>query len=314
MTGSQDSVVDVRSVQGKHRPPRFGYWQRDSLTGLAFVSPQVLGFGIFVVGPILAIAWFALHDWNVIYGTFDFVGVGNFEAMLKDRNLPTVVMASVLFAVGYVPLNVAFGLLLAFAIHKVAHAGGFLRTIWFIPVAVSIVAWAIVWRMMLQDNGVINGALAVLGIDGPNWLRDDGWSIATVIGVQVLKDLGFSMVIFLAALQNIPLELEDAARIDGANGRQVFRRITVPLVTPFIFLVMILSIITSIKSFALIFLLTRGGPGYDTTTIPFYTYQKAFQEFDMGYASALAVILFLVVMLLTGGQFAVRKRWVFSEE
>jgi multiple sugar transport system permease protein len=297
-----------------HRPPRLGYWQRDSLAGAAFVSPQVLGFIVFVLGPILAIGWFALHDWDVIAGTFEFVGAENLEAMLRDRNLPTVVSASVVFALGYVPLNVALGLILAVAINKVARGGGFLRTVWFLPVAVSVVAWAIVWRMMLQDNGVINAVLATVGIDGPNWLRDEGWSIAMVVAVQLLKDIGFSMVIFLAALQGIPYELEEAARIDGASGRKVFRHITVPLVTPFIFLMIILSIITSIKSFSLVFLLTRGGPGYDTTTIPFYTYQKAFQEFDMGYASALAVVLFIVVMILTGAQFAVRQRWVVYEE
>jgi multiple sugar transport system permease protein len=304
----------ARQERSPRRPVLPGYWQRDGLTGAAFVSPLALGFAIFVVGPILAIGWFALHDWNVIFGTFDFVGLDNFEAMLRDRDLSTVVTASVLFAAGYVPLNVGLGLLLATAIDRVAMGGGFLRTIWFIPVAISIVAWTLVWRMMLQDNGVINGALAVFGIDGPNWLRDEGWSIAMVIVVQVLKDLGFSMVIFLAALQGIPRELEEAARIDGAGGRQVFARVTVPLLTPFIFLVIILSVITSIKAFALIFLLTRGGPGYDTTTIPFYTYQKGFQEFDMGYASALAVVLFVVVLVLTASQFAVRRRWVVYEE
>ncbi len=313
MTEPASSVATERSAQ-KRRSLLPGYWQRDALVGAAFVSPQALGFLLFVLGPIVAIGWFALHDWDVIFGTFDFVGLENFQAMLTDRNLPTVVGASVIFAFGYVPLNVGLGLLLAVAINKVVRGGGLLRTIWFIPVAVSVVAWALVWRMMLQDNGVINGALASLGVDGPNWLRDEGWSIAMVVVVQVLKDLGFSMIIFLAAIQGIPAELEEAARIDGAGGRQVFRHVTVPLVTPFIFLMIILSIITSIKSFALIFLLTRGGPGYDTTTIPFYTYQKAFQEFDMGYASALAVVLFLIVMVLTGAQFSIRRRWVVYED
>jgi multiple sugar transport system permease protein len=110
------------------------------------------------------------------------------------------------------------------------------------------------------------------------------------------------------------MELEEAARIDGANGRNVFRHVTLPLIAPFVFLIVILSIITSIKSFALVFLLTRGGPGYDTTTIPFYIYQKGFQDFELGYASAIAVLLFLVVMVLTACQFAIRRRWVFHEQ
>jgi multiple sugar transport system permease protein len=293
---------------------RPGYWQRDAIEGVAFVSPQLAGFLLFVVGPVLAIGWFALHDWNVIFGTFDFVGTANFEAMLEDKSLPTVVMASVLFAVGYVPLNVCLGLLAALAVSKAAYAAGAMRTVYFVPVVVSGVAWAIVWRFMLQDEGAVNGFLSALGIEGPNWLRDSGWAIGMVVVVQVLKDIGFSMVIFLAALQGIPPELEEAARIDGANGRNVFLHVTLPLLTPFVFLSIVLSVISSIKSFALIFLLTRGGPGYDTTTIPFYIYQQGFQNFDMGYASSLAVVLFVVVMFLTAGQFAMRKRWVFYEE
>jgi multiple sugar transport system permease protein len=297
------------------RPRRLlTYWQRDALEGVAFVSPQLAGFLLFVVGPVIAIGWFSLHDWNIIYDTFDFVGTENFEAMFRDQNLPTVVGASVIFAAGYVPLSVCLGLVVALALSKVAHAAGPMRTLYFVPVVVSAVAWALVWRFMLQDEGAVNGFLGAFGINGPNWLRDPGWAIGMVILVQVLKDVGFSMVIFLAALQGVSPEYEEAAHIDGANGRQVIWHVTLPLLTPFIFLVIVLSIISSIKSFALIFLLTRGGPGYDTTTIPFYVYQKAFQEFDMGYASALAVVLFVVVMILTAGQFAVRKRWVFYED
>ena len=307
--------VSAEAPPPPRRPRRLlTYWQRDALEGVGFVSPQLAGFLLFVVGPVIAIGWFSLHDWNIIYDTFDFVGIANFEAMFRDQSLPTVVGASIVFAAGYVPLSVGLGLLAALAVSKAAHAAGAMRTLYFIPVVVSAVAWALVWRFMLQDEGAVNGFLSAFGIAGPNWLRDPGWAIGMVVFVQVIKDIGFGLVIFLAALQGISPEYEEAARIDGADGREVIWHVTLPLLTPFIFLVIVLSIISSIKSFALIFLLTRGGPGYDTTTIPFYIYQKAFQEFDMGYASALAVVLFVVVMILTAGQFAVRKRWVFYEE
>ncbi len=212
------------------RPRRWrpGYWQRDAVEGVAFVSPQLLGFLVFVVGPVLAVGWFALHDWDIIFGTFRWVGLDNFEAMLDDGSLPTVVTASVLFALGYVPLSTSLGLLAALAISKAVHAAGVLRTVYFVPVVVSAVAWAIVWRFMLQDEGAVNGFLSLLGIDGPNWLRDPGWAIGSVVMVQVFKDIGFSMVIFLAALQGIPPEYEEAARIDGAHGRNVFRYVTLP--------------------------------------------------------------------------------------
>lgn len=304
------------SVPAPRRPARWPltYWRRDALEGVAFVAPQAAGFLLFVAGPVLAIGWFALHDWNVIYGTFDFVGPANFAAMARDRALPTVIGASVIFAAGYVPLSVMLGLIAALAAHRVARASGVFRAAYFLPVVVSAVAWALVWRFMLQDEGALNGFLGALGVEGPNWLRDPGWSIGMVILVQVIKDIGFGMVIFLAALQGVPAEFEEAARIDGANGRRVIRHVTLPLVTPFIFLMVVLSTISSIKSFALIYLLTRGGPGYDTTTIPFYIYQQAFQTFDMGYASALAVMLFAIVMILTVGQFLLRKRWVVYED
>jgi multiple sugar transport system permease protein len=135
-----------------------------------------------------------------------------------------------------------------------------------------------------------------------------------VVIVQVLKTAGLSMVIFLAALQGIPKEVTEAARVDGAGGFTLFRRITMPLISPFIFLVVVLSLINSIKSFALIQLLTEGGPGHATSVLSYYIYDQGFLRYEMGYASSIAVILFIVVLSLTAAQFAVRKRWVYSEE
>ena len=257
--------------------------------------------------------WFSLHDWHLIYRNFDFRGAGNFTDMLDDPLMATVATNSVVFALGYVPLVVALGLVLAVALNRALRGIALFRTLYYLPVVVSLVAWTIIWRFILNEQGVLNGFLATIGIDGPNWLRDPDLAMFSVILVQLLKNAGFNMVLFLAALQGVPPELQDAARVDGADGRRVFRHVTLPLITPFIFLAIVLSVITSLKSFSLIFLTTGGGPGDATMVLAYYIYEIGFQVFEMGYASALAVVLFLAVMALTIVQFVIRKRWVVYE-
>lgn len=268
---------------------------------------------MFIFGPIVAVFWLALHDWNLVFGSPKFAGLGNFARMLADEDIPQVALNSMFFAFGYVPLNVLLGLAIALAVHRATLAVPFFRTLYFAPVVVSLVAWSIVWRFLLQDDGVINAVLRLADVDGPNWLRDQSTALWMVVVVQVLKTAGFSMVLFLAALQAIPQELEEAARLDGAGAWALIRRVTLPLIAPFIFLVTVLSVITSLKSFALIYLLTGGGPGRATTVLAYYIYDQGFRRFEFGYASALAVILFAIVLLLTATQFALRRRWVYSE-
>jgi multiple sugar transport system permease protein len=289
------------------------YWRRVALKGYAFIAPQMLGFLVFILGPIVAVFWFSLHDWHLIYKNFDFRGLGNFTDMADDPLMPTVVRNSLVFALGYVPLVVGLGLVLAVALNRALRGIAIFRTLYYLPVVVSLVAWTIVWRFILNEQGALNGFLSIVGIDGPNWLREPPLAMLSVILVQILKNAGFNMVIFLAALQGVPPELEDAARVDGADDRRVFRHITLPLITPFVFLATILAIITSLKSFSLIFLMTGGGPGDATLVLAYYIYEIGFQTFEMGYASALAVVLFLAVIGLTIVQFAIRKRWVVYE-
>jgi multiple sugar transport system permease protein len=296
------------------RPPRLSYWRRDALSGYLFIAPQLAGFALFVLGPMLAVFFYALHEWNLVFGTFNFVGLRNFEHLLGDRELAPVALNSALFALGYVPLNVGLGLAIAVAVNRATILPGLFRTLYFAPVVVSVVAWTIVWRFLLQGDGAVSGITRSLGLGELNWLREPGPALGWVVLVQVLKTVGLSMVIVLAALQGIPRELEEAARVDGATNATVFRRITFPLITPFVFLVTALSIINSLKTFALIYLLTRGGPGNSTTVLAYYVYEQGFQRFEMGYASTISVVLFGVVLALTVGQFAVRRRWVFQED
>lgn len=289
------------------------YWQRDRLSGYVFVSPLFIGFVIFVLGPIATVFWYSLHDWTLIQPELRWIGTANFQAILDDHLMPAVAFNSIVFAVGYVPLTVGLGLLMALALNRAIRGIAAFRTFYFMPVVVSLVAWTIVWRFILNSEGVLNAILDQFGIDGPNWLRDPGLAMASVIVIQILKNAGLSMVLFLAALQGVPKDLEEAARVDGATGHQVLRYITLPLITAFIFLATILAVITSFKAFSLIFLTTLGGPGSATTVLAFYIYEEAFRANAPDYASALSVVLFICVLALTIIQFAVRKRWVFYE-
>ena len=296
------------------RVPRLTLRTRDKLSGYSFVAPQFAGFSVFVLGPIGAVVWFSLHDWNIVAGNFNRIWLDNYQAILDDALIDTVALNSIAFTVGYVPLNVLSRLILALAVNRAMAGMWLFRTLYFTPVVVSLVAWTIVWRFMLAGDGVLNGLLRAVGVEGPNWLRDPTLAMLSVVLVQVLKNAGLSMILFLAALQGIPADLVDAARVDGAGRWQLFRHVTLPLITPFVFLVTVLAVISALKSFSLIFLTTRGGPGDATLVLAYYIYEVAFHALEMGYASALAVVLFLVVLAFTTTQFVVRKRWVFYEE
>lgn len=308
---------DARAAERTRRPGvpvRLGYRQRDVLAGYLFVLPQFGGFCIFVLGPILAVLWFSLHDWHLVFGTFQFAGLGNYAKLARDPLIDEVARNTFLFTLAYVPLNVGLGLGFALLTNRALAVMGMFRTLYFMPVVVSLVAWVIVWRFLLQADGGLNAVLlAVAGIEGPNWLREPDWALAAVVGVQLLKNAGLGMVLFLAALQGIPSTIQDAARVDGAGRWKEFRHITLPLITPFIYLVTILAVIAALKSFSLIFLMTRGGPGSATTVLAYYIYRQGFEFYQMGYASALATVLFAIVLVLTIAQFLTRKKWVYSE-
>lgn len=295
------------------RPRRSAAARRDWIVGYTMVAPVVLGSVAFVIVPLVAVLWFSLHDWNVLANTFVFAGADNYERMLSDAGLHNSLLVSLWFSIGLVVLNVALALFLAVLLNQKLPGTTTFRTFFFSPVVVSLVAWTIVWSFLLQADGGINGFLSLLGIQGPNWLRGDVTAMIAVIIVQVFKNVGLNMILFLAALQGVPEEIGEAARIDGASAWRRFRSITMPMISPTILLVMILTIVGSLEVFAQIAVLTGGGPGSSTTVLVYYLYQQAFRFNDFGYASAIAVLLFLIVLALTLVQWQTRKRWVFHE-
>ncbi len=293
------------------------YWsieRRDALAGWLFAAPQLIGILTFVLLPLAMVFWFSLHEWNVLANTFNFVGASNYQQLMRDPNLPTVLGASALFSSGLVVFNLSLAMLLAVLLNQKLAGMTLFRTLFFSPVVVSLVAWTIVWGFLLQNNGGINGALLAVGIEGPNWLRTPGTAMLSVIVVQVFKNVGLNMVLFLAALQGVPGELYEAARIDGVPRFKQFRRITLPLISPTIMLTSIITVVGSLQVFAQIAVLTHGGPGVSTTVLVYYLYQQTFQFNLFGYGSTLAILMFAIVSVLTFAQWSLRHRMVFHEK
>lgn len=293
----------------------FSLARQDAVFGYLFVAPQIIGFLLFVVGPVIAVIFYSFQERNILTGIVRPVGLANYERMVSgDPIFSTVVVNSLIFTAGLVPLNLILALVLAVLLNRRMRGVTIYRTLFFAPVVTSAAAWAIVWRFILQgEQGTLNQFLGFVGITGPNWLREPEWAMFSVIFTRVLKNVGLNVIIFLAALQSIPREYDEAAMVDGANPVQRFFRITVPMLSPTILLVTVLTIIGSLKIFDHIVLMTNGGPSNATTVLVYYIYFQAFRVFNTGYASALAVVLFVLALAATLTQWFLRKRFVYSE-
>lgn len=292
------------------RAPRLSLKHREAVEAWLFVSPMVVGFLIFFLGPLIAVAYFSLTEWNLLTQQSVFVGLANFEdALTRNPDFWHVVRNSLVFALGLVPLNMALALLLALALYRPFFGVVFFRTIFFSPVVTSAVAWAIVWKFLLQgESGAVNQMLAQIGITGPNWLREPDWAMAAVIVTRVIKMVGLNMILYIAALQSVPRDFEEAARLEGASYWQIFRMIIWPLLAPTTLIIFLITMIGSFKVFDHIYLMTNGGPENGTLVLAFYIYEQAFKFFDIGYASALAMIMFAIVMVLTVLQLVLRRK------
>lgn len=297
--------MDRAVTAARSTPPFWTARRRDQLTAYVFITPALLGAVAFVFLPLVLVVWYSLHEWNVLADTFNFVGGANYQRLLDDPNVPSVLRATAFFSIGLVVLNLLLALLLAVLLNQKLRGTTFFRVLFFSPVVVSLLAWTIVWGFLLRDNGLLSF--------GPNWLRSGGTALVSVVVVQVFKNVGLNMVLFLAALQGVPQELYEAARTDGANRWTIFRRITLPLISPTILLTSIITVVGSLQVFAQISVLTQGGPGNSTTVLVYYLYQQAFQFHAFGYGATLSVLLFLIVLALTVLQWQMRKRWVFHE-
>ncbi|WP_435178901.1 carbohydrate ABC transporter permease [Actinacidiphila sp. bgisy145] len=309
MTRTGPGAPEQRAGRGRLRTLR----REDALTGWLFVLPQALGFLAFVLYPLIAVVYYSFHHSNVLSGVTTYAGTKNYTQLIHDPATPSVARATVLFCAGLVVLNICLALLLAVLLNQRLRGTTVFRTLFFSPVVVSLVAWTITWNFLLQHNGGVNSLLRVAGVDGPNWLRGDTTSLVSVVVVQVFKNVGLNMVLFLAALQGVPRSLLEAAEIDGAGAWRRFRSVVLPMISPTTLLATIVTVSGSLQVFAQIQILTGGGPDNRTNVLVYFFYQQAFDNHDFGYGSAIAVVLFGVILVLTLIQWRLRRRWVFHE-
>ncbi|MEF2248243.1 MULTISPECIES: carbohydrate ABC transporter permease [unclassified Paenibacillus] len=287
--------------------------RRDMWYGYAFVLPMVAGYIIFLLIPIITAMVMSFSDWSFTR-ELSWVGWSNYDKLLnQDAIFKKSLFNTLYFSVGLVPLNILLALSLALLLNRNIKGIGLFRTAIFTPVVVSIVVWAIVWKYIFATDGLINSILSLFGIDGPVWLYDMHLTMPVVIVISVLKNVGLNMVIFLAGLQDVPRLYYEAASIDGASKWKTLLHITLPQISPSIFLALIITLIGSLQVFGQVYVMTGGGPANSTMVLVYYIYQQAFNLYEFGYASAIACVLFAIILALTIIQWYMRKRWVHFE-
>lgn len=288
-------------------------WQEAKWAYL-FLLPNVVLFVAFTIYPVFASLFYSLNKWD-LHSPMEFVGLGNYRALFVDPIFRKVLFNTFYFTAGVIPFQTALALLIAVGLNQKIRFMTAYRAVYFVPVVTSAIAVSMVWQWMYQPQfGVINSLLSYFGIKGPNWLFSTTWAMPAVIFMSIWKNVGYSIVLYLAALQGVPESLHESAMIDGANAWQRFRKITIPMISPTTFFIIVLSVIGSFQSFDQVYILTQGGPSRSTSVIAHYLYQNGFQFFAMGYAAAIAYVLFAMLMVLTSIQWYYRRRWVFGEE
>lgn len=283
-------------------------WRRIAVLAL-FLGPSLLGVGIFLLVPIAASLGLAFVQWDLLSPP-RFVGLDNFVRLWQDSEFWTALRHTLSFLMGYIPLVMVLGLLVAVGVNARVRSSGFYRAVYFLPVVTAWVAVALVWKWLLNPQfGLVNQFLGLLGIQGPAWLFDPQWAMPAVILTSVWKDAGFVMAILLAGLQGIPREYYEAASIDGATPQRQLLHITLPLLAPAIFFALSISLINSFQVFDQVYVMTGGGPAGATTVLVERIVKNAFSYNQMGYAAAMSWALFLLVFTTTVVLGKLRGRW-----
>lgn len=287
-------------------------WRKGAVI-LLFLLPNLLGFLIFSLGPVLASLGLSLYSWDLLTEPV-FVGWQNFRTLAGDPDFWAALKHTFAFIIGYLPLVTAVGLGVALVLNQPLRGLALYRTAFFLPVISSWVAVALIWKWLFNPvYGVVNYLLSLVGIAGPAWLFDESWAMPAIILASVWKDLGFVAVLYLAGLQGIPDDYYEAANLDGANAWHRFWHVTLPLLTPTSFFVVIISLINSFQVFDQVYIMTGGGPGGATTVLVQQIFSHAFRYGKMGYASAMSWALFALVFAATLIQMRLQRRWVHYE-
>ena len=287
--------------------------RQEALWGIACVAPALLGFLIWQLGPIIASLLIAFTDWNIA-GTPEWIGLQNFERMFaQDPLFWQSLRVTAVYTLGSVPLSIVFAFFLAILLNQKVRGLAIFRTIFYLPSIVPVIAASVLWLWLFNpDFGLLNAAADLLHLPRSQWIYGEGSVIPSLI-LMSLWAVGPMMIIFLAGLQGVPRQLYEAVDVDGGNALHKLWHITIPMVTPTILFNLVLSIIGTMQTFTQAYVMTQGGPNNGSLFFVLYLYRKAFQESDMGYASALAWVLFILIAILSFLVLRTSSRWVYYE-
>ena len=289
-----------------HRAPQ------DTLRIIAYLTPGMTGFLVFIIIPLIASLIISLFSWSLL-GTSEFVGLDNYRRMIsgEDPAFYTILKNTVVFALLYTGANLIISTGISYWLqHLPNRFSRVLRIIFFIPVVTPMAGNALIWRLLLNDEGVVNSALNSIGLPSLPWLNNPSLAMGSLVIMSLWQGLGYNIVVLTAGLNGINPSILEASELDGATGFRRFFQVVFPILSPTFFFCTVMTVIGAFKVFAQPFFLTKGGPGESTNTIVLALYRNGFSFDKLGYASALAWILFVIVMLLTALQFSQQKRWV----
>ena len=289
-------------------------FNKKNLTIFAFTSPWVIGFLSFGIYPIIISFYYSLCQYDVLREPM-FIGLENYRTILyEDAYFWKTIWNTLYYTIFIVPINIFLSLLIAILLNRTLKASGLIRATFFLPSLISGVALSVIWIWIFNPQiGLLNTILAFFGLKGPLWLQDENWSKLSLVIMSTWSIGGGRMLVFLAALQNVNPNLYEALKLDGGNDLQCFWHITLPLISPVIFLWSVIEVIASMQIFTEAFIMTKGGPLESTLFYNLYLYNQAFENFNMGYASALAWILLVITLIITLAQFRLSKKYVYYD-
>lgn len=309
MVNNVDINIEKRPKLNRKDMPKKKF-KKEYLTGYLFVALPLIGFTLFGLIPILYSIYISLTQFDLFNDPI-FLGFDNYVKLFTDDPIFWQSLINTFYSAIGIPIGLIISLFIALGLTKDIKGINFFRTAFFLPSVCSIVALTLMWKWIFNgDYGVLNNILGFFGIQGPNWLSTKGWAMPALIIQGVWGGIGGTMVLYIAAIKNVPKTYYEAAEIDGANKWSQFINITIPSISPTTFYLLITSIIGAMQAFVPFRLMTNGGPDYSTTTIVLYLYDNAFRYMNMGYASAMAWILFVIIMGLTLVFFRSSKNWV----
>ncbi|MFD3257956.1 carbohydrate ABC transporter permease [Paenibacillus lentus] len=285
---------------------------RAYLPGVLFILPAFLLFSVFILFPLIYGIVMSFTDYGGFNLKSNFIGLENYVNLFRDDYFKISLKNNFIYAALFVPLTIILALLSAVSLNRIIHLRKYFRMTFYFPHITSMVSIAIVWGLLLNPlRGPVNSMLKGIGIaNPPEWLMSSKWALIAIVLIAVWKSFGYYMMILLAGIQGVPEYLYEAAKLDGANAFKRFRYVTLPGLSPTLFLVLILTVVSSFQVFDLVSVLTDGGPGRSTNVLVFRLYQEAFIHYRMGYASAMSTVLFLIIMVISLIQFRLEKKWV----